>query len=67
MLVKFTVENFRSIAEPVTFSMEADKDTDCAIATGLSAAPHLLGLPLFTVPTVRGKATYLQLLRQCRA
>ncbi len=42
MLVKFTVANFRSIAEPVTFSMEADKDSDYAIATGASAAPRLL-------------------------
>lgn len=42
MLVKFTIENFRSIAEPVTFSMEADKGSAHAIATGISAAPHLL-------------------------
>jgi AAA15 family ATPase/GTPase len=42
MLVKLTVANFRSIAEPVTFSMEADKDANYAIATGASAAPHLL-------------------------
>jgi uncharacterized protein len=42
MLVKFTIENFRSIAEPVTFSMEADKGSGHAVATGASAAPHLL-------------------------
>ncbi len=59
MLVKFTVENFRSIAEPVTFSMEADKETDNAIATGASAAPHLLRVAAIYGANGSGKSNLL--------
>src|SRR3546814_18040263 len=42
MLIDFKVANFRSIAEPLTFSMQGSKASKASIETGSNAVPYLL-------------------------
>ena len=67
MLVEFSITNFRSIAETVTFSMEAAKERNSAIATNAAFAPHLLRIAAIFGANGSGKTNVLLALANVQA
>jgi uncharacterized protein len=67
MLVEFSITNFRSIAETVTFSMEAAKERDNAITTSAAFAPHLLRIAAIFGANGSGKTNVLLALANVQA
>src|SRR3546814_17905545 len=59
MLIDFKVANFRSIAEPLTFSMQGSKASKASIETGSNAVSYLLRAAAIFGANVSGKTNLL--------
>lgn len=65
-MIEFTVANYRSIAEPQTFSMSASKRSETTLSTNSSAIEHVVSAACMFGPNGSGKSNLIDAMRSAQ-